>query len=214
LVTSRAALAGTDNLDWGDLGPENTEVPSPFLITSDDGLLVDVRQTDGSFLRVNQGSGFSGNFAPGDELLATNFPPLGAFGPITLNFGSTALQAFGLQIQASRFGPFTAELEVFDSGGASLGSVSRAGVSNSNGDNSAIFIGVASDDPSTDFHSLIVRLTAATLFPEDFAVNQADFTPALAPDAVPLPGGFVIWVLTFATAGLRLARRQTCIRAQ
>jgi hypothetical protein len=47
LVTSRAALAGTDNLNWGDLGPENTELPSPVSITSDDGLLVNVSQTAG-----------------------------------------------------------------------------------------------------------------------------------------------------------------------
>lgn len=65
LETSRAALAGTDNLDWGDLGPNLTFVPQPFMITSDDGLIVTVSKAlAGDFQRLNQGVGWNGNSPP------------------------------------------------------------------------------------------------------------------------------------------------------
>jgi hypothetical protein len=208
LVTSRATLAGTDNLDWGDLGPDdpgygNNLHPNPLVIASDDGLSVTVSQVGGPFERLDQAAnfpppwtgGWNGNFAIGDELLWTTDAVLGT--GITLNFGSTAIESFGLQIQGSNFlGPFTAHLEAFDSGGNSLGTVSRVGNSTQDRDNSAIFIGLLSDAPSTDFHSVLVAIDAPPGASGGFAINQVDFSPASTdPGVVPEASTVFIWGL-------------------
>src|SRR5262249_36853802 len=44
LVTSRAALAGTDAVDWGTVGPAETLVANPFTILSTAGLSIGVNK--------------------------------------------------------------------------------------------------------------------------------------------------------------------------
>jgi hypothetical protein len=207
LVTSRAALAGTDNLNWGNLGATGTTVSSPFVINSTNASLpVTVSQPGGSFERRDQGNGWNGNFSPGDKLLWTENFNTGGGGPITVNFGATPLDAFGSNIMADFFGAFTAQLDLFDSGGNPLGSVSEAGNSTGAGDGSAIFIGVRSDDPSTNFSRVVIRLTAAVSNVNDFAINRADFTPA--PAAVPEPGTLALTGLGMLGMGVWLRKRR------
>ena len=57
----------------------------------------------------------------------------------------TLVAGAGTQIQKISFGTFEGMIEAFDSRGASLGSFSLTGESESTGDNSAIFIGVLTD---------------------------------------------------------------------
>ena len=56
-VASRGALAGTDFLDWGDLGPQGTVLSNPFNIVSNLGHVVTVSQAAGSAQRIDEGSG-------------------------------------------------------------------------------------------------------------------------------------------------------------
>lgn len=44
-AVSRSALAATDHIDWGDLGPPSGSHPQPVTILSDDGLSVVVRNS-------------------------------------------------------------------------------------------------------------------------------------------------------------------------
>ena len=171
LITDRAALGGDDSVDWGVLGPVLTSVPNPFNIFSNGGLgMLVSKASPGPFERRDQNNGWNGNFAPGDELIWTAF----TVGPMTIEFDSLVSGA-GAQIQANVFGNFTATIEAFDSGGMSLGSFNVDGVSNSNGDNSAIFIGVLSD--SAEIKSISFDVSSGT---GDFAINQMDLVTAPA----------------------------------
>lgn len=166
LVTSRAALGGNDLIDWGALGPEFLGVAQPFTITSVGALETATVTQVGSpwFERRNQGSGWGGNFLPGENLLWSQ----GANGPVTLQF-ATPVFGVGMQIQANFYGPFTGTLDVFDGGNNLIASFTEAGVSDGAGDGSAIFIGVTS--PTANISKITVGvLNGAT--DQDMAMNQ------------------------------------------
>jgi hypothetical protein len=96
----------------------------------------------------------STQFTPGDFLFwnqdVNNFTGNG--GPITVVF-NTAVSAAGAQIQADFFGAFPAT--VCDQVGNCF---SEAGNSNSNGDGSAIFIGIANDPHLTGLRFSVVDI--------------------------------------------------------
>jgi hypothetical protein len=201
LVTSRGALGGTDFVDWGTLGPAFTDVLNGSTVTSNLGRTLSITDDlGGNMQRRDQGTGWNGNFAPGDHLLWMNQP---GQGPLTLTIsGLPLLSAIGSQIQADFFGAFTAKIEAFDSAHNSLGSFTEDGVSNANGDNSAIFLGVRST--SADIASIVYSLTAAVNDTRDFAINQLDFTS----QAVPEPSTLVsLGLMGLCTAGFALRRR-------
>jgi hypothetical protein len=55
LVTSRAALAGTDSVDWGALGAPGTSVANPFTSSSAAGQSITVSKAlSGNFLLDEQ----------------------------------------------------------------------------------------------------------------------------------------------------------------
>ena len=110
--------------------------------------------------------GWGGNFSPGDELLWTNSP---GQGPLTLTFG-TPVNGVGANIQADFFGNFTALIQAFDSNGKLIESFSENGVSNGNGDGSAIFIGLI----DSGIKSVEFSITSCTFDCADFAINQLD----------------------------------------
>jgi len=172
-VTSRSALAGTDFVDWGKLGPNGTSIPNPFSINSNGGVKLTVSQAGAStFTRLDQGAGWNGNFAPGAHLLWTT----GANGPVTMSYGITnGVSAIGAQIQANFFGAFTATITAYDASNTVIGSFTENGVSNSNGDNSAIFLGVLSHTTSI----FRIQYSVSSSVPQgqqDFGINQLDFT--------------------------------------
>lgn len=198
-VSSRAALAGTDHVDWGVLGPQNTTVSNPFNISSVDGLDMTVSMPSGSFQRLDQGSSWGGNFAPGDRLLWTAGSP----GPITITF-DTAVMGAGAQIQQNQFGNFTGTIEAFafDLMGNSLGSFTRTGSSSGNGDNSAIFLGVRSDTAN------IGRIVFDVAGTGDFAINQMDLLTGSEVTPVPLPAAAWGGLALFGGMGLNRLRRR------
>ena len=129
-INSRVDLGGNDFVDWRqvpfDLLPEEIEV------SSNGGIKVLVRGQQ--LERADEGASWTGNFAPGDALLAH----YGA-GPLMLVFPEGPVLGLGTQIQAGKFGDFVGTIEAFDAGGSSLGAFTRAGHSDDAGDNSATF---------------------------------------------------------------------------
>ncbi|MFQ5425136.1 MAG: hypothetical protein ACE5F9_14320, partial [Phycisphaerae bacterium] len=140
LVTGRAALGGTDGVDWGALGPVGTMLSSSFAVTSSGGVPLGVSKgAPIGFRRVDQFVQWAGNFAPGDRLIR-NLAPAGR---MFIDFPEPVFGG-GVQVQRAMYGSFTATIEAFDVNGVSLGSFSEPGFSDNGGDNSAMFIGVKS----------------------------------------------------------------------
>ncbi len=78
LITSRAALAGTDSVNWSTLGTQDQFAANPFTILSTSGLSVAVSKTvaDEFETMVERGpsvrGAWNGNFGPGDVSLNTS----------------------------------------------------------------------------------------------------------------------------------------------
>lgn len=179
-AVSRSALAATDNLDWGDLGPPSGSHPQPVTILSDDGVSVVVTNSvippgnfPAPFNRAKQNffGGWRGNFAFGDELIYT-----GGAQVITIDF-PTPVAAAGMQVQpGSLIASFTVRIEALSAGGAVLASFEVAGVSSDAEDNSAPFVGIRAMGGAA-FDK--VRITNLTLMSNTgIAINRVDFAPA------------------------------------
>lgn len=201
LVTDRAALGANESVDWRVLNPTGSfiSIPSPFSVTGSGGTQVTGSLPDvpnSFFTGINQGDnqgGFAGNFAPGTALLLNqNRNPNETFGTMTFAF-SNAVRGIGTQIQVNRFGPFTAFIEAFDSSGNSLGRFSRNGISDDSADNSAIFIGLLSDQLD------IARVTLSTDPTNNFAINQLSLNSSATAIPTPalLPGLIGMGIATF-----------------
>jgi hypothetical protein len=179
IVTCRTGvgcLNGTDHYDWTtNFGSSFTPIPNGSVATSVGGVTATVTfALGGPGQRRDQGNGWAGNFTPGDELLWTVNT-----GPLTFTFGRT-LTGLGAQIQSDFFGAFTAQL--CDSNGMC---VSENGNSNSNGDGSAIFLGLTD---ASGFTSVTYSLTACPASCADFAINQMDILTSTVPE----PGSMLL----------------------
>jgi hypothetical protein len=182
LVTSRAALAGTDSVNWGTLGGPATLASNPLTILSTAGQSITVsKPLPGDFETYEQAPSpappqveIQGNFAPGDIVLATN-NQIGKTNPIRLNFGTTPVTAGGAQVESSGYGAFTARIEAFDVKGKSLASFTEAGMATAASDSSAIFIGISSS--STSIYQIAISITKAPNNDDKayVEINQFDF---------------------------------------
>jgi hypothetical protein len=152
-ITSSAGL--TDTVNWAQLGPTFTLETTAEPWTSADGVtgLVGITGTPfgtQNFERLDQGNGWSGNFSPGDAVLWNQ----GGFDQSNIDFGiqfTAPSYGGGLQIQADFFGAFEATITAYDPLGNVLGTFSEAGNSTSNGDGSAIFIGLLDNVQNISF---------------------------------------------------------------
>jgi hypothetical protein len=185
LVTSRAALAGNDFIDWGTLGlASNTGIPqNPFSILSSHGVNVTVGEPSGNLTYIVEGQPgpqfWNGNFTPGDHLLDSGIPS--NRGPMTISFPSPVLGG-GAQIENDPGGPFVASIAAFDATGTLLGSFTEAGQSSFT--TTAIFLGIRSD--SANIAKIQYSIVSGPPDPRvDFAINQFDFYAAASPDIVP-----------------------------
>ena len=179
-VASRSALAGSDNIDWGDLGSQSGSIPQPITIRSDAGLQALVTNSSNPpvaspapFNRAKQDffSGWRGNFALGDELIYTASQRI-----ITIDFPS-AVVAAGMQVQpGTLIIQFTTRVEALDASGAVLAFFDVIGISTNAEDNSAPFVGIRATGGAT-FDK--IRITNQTAMPTPgIAINRVDFTPA------------------------------------
>ena len=141
LCTTVACVSPNDSIGWAGFGPPVTvwSTPQNWISATNSGEIGVVGPSN--FTSMQQSVSWNGNFTPGDWLIwnqdANNFT--GNAGAIGVVF-NTPVSAAGAQIQADFFGAFTAT--VCDQVGNCF---SEAGNSNSNGDGSAIFIGIAND---------------------------------------------------------------------
>lgn len=169
------SFGANDYYDWGTLGGNETTIGNPSTVTSNLGKSATISQSGGSFQILKQsltrgtwspGTGWNGNFHPGDNLLWTNE----SNGPITITFANPVFGAL-TQIQGnSSFGNFfTANLTAYDVSNNSLGTFSLAGLSTSNADNSAIFIGVK--DSTASIAKLTFSVPDSSL-PQNFSINR------------------------------------------
>jgi hypothetical protein len=123
LVTSRAALGGTDHVDWGQYPNGSSFATRPFTsLLGDSG---SVTSGAANLLRLTQGSPPNGywqvNFAPGDAVL------LSYSGTITMSF-EQAVAGVGAQFAyAFAYGQFDAVMSAYNAAGDLLESHSRRG---------------------------------------------------------------------------------------
>src|SRR5713101_3209699 len=128
LVTTRAGLGANDSIDWGQLGPESTTAANPSPVTSTGGISTVVSKAlPALFARQNEGSLWTGNFAPGDRLLWTNNFTSTSNNPLTLRFGASGVFGGGAQIQADFAGDFVARVTALDAAGNLLATFTEAG---------------------------------------------------------------------------------------
>ena len=177
-VTSESALGPGDYIQWSALGSQNTSIANPTSSTSVGGLGYTVSQSGaGSLVRLDQGSGWMGNFGTGETLLFTG----GSNGPISISF-ATGVTGVGAQIQSNYWGPYDAKLEAFGAGSNSLGSFTLAGVASGAGDDGAIFIGLLSS--TADIFGVTFSLVNA---PSNTVTQFAIGNVALVTTPIPEP---------------------------
>jgi len=155
LLAVTCAVAN-DTVDWSQLGPAYTLLYTAENWTSTGGTYSgQVGITNSYYLqqnmeRLDQGNGWAGNFSPGEALIWNQ----GGYQNTNIDFGiafNSLTYGGGAQIQADYFGPFTATLTAYDGFGNVIATVAMNGVSNSNNDGSAIYIGFHSSSQNVSF---------------------------------------------------------------
>jgi len=209
--TGLGCLNGTDFFDWTtNYGPPFSLIPNNSTATSTLGVQVTVNFAGGGDgERLDQTSSWAGNFTPGDELLRTVFERENLVGPLNLNGFSQTLSGIGANIEGDAGGDFTALIQVFDSSRNLIDSFSENGTANSNGDGSAIFIGL-SNVPGIAFVTFSVPSCSGGNQADcpDLVINQLDIvTGAVAPVAAPVPATLLLLSSGLITLGYLRRRR-------
>ncbi len=199
-VFSRSALPSS-TFDWSLFGPPATGISTPEF-QSNGAVTVGVASSSGSMLIRQEGTDFTGNFAPNDNLLTLADDDRSD--TFIVSFTNTPLfriVGMGAQIQpVSGFtGPFTGILDLFSASNALLGEVTVNGNSTTAEDNSAPFLGAISGTPID--YALFWVATGFPGFPRegDLAINDLSLLIQTV-DFIPEPAT----VLLFGTALLGL----------
>jgi hypothetical protein len=151
-VTTRPA--GTDSVDWSQLGSSFTAINNPFDFTTANSVAGTGSYASGVGQVRAEDNGWGGNFTPGDYV---NWN--GGSGTLTLNFADGFTQ-IGAQIQSDSYGAFTAQICDVN------GCFTEDGTSNANDDGSAIYLGISSSSP---INWVTFDLTSGT---NDFGINE------------------------------------------
>lgn len=168
LVTERSALKANDSLNFASLEQTldpsapftpDSFLPNNFSATSENGLELNLTIPPSDNPAISPPfifqtgfppNGIPTNFADGDFLLFTGadfsaFPAPGNNGPITIDF-TTPVTGAGTQIAVDDTLSFIANIAAFDSEGNLLNNFSVPGTSSVSLDNSALFLGVVSEE--------------------------------------------------------------------
>jgi hypothetical protein len=192
-VLSRGDVAWNDSLNWSAAGTEFDVKPNPFNVGSTGGTILKVSLTPGSLfdpVRLDQDSGWLGNFASGEPLIYTDIQNVYA----EIDFPNGVFAAGGeIQPDFSFASGYGARIEAFDSASASLGFFDVfASI------DTPSFLGVQSAVSEIDkVRFSIISLTDSDpndgLDPFDgFALNRVDFLKDTQPPGVPEGGGLMV----------------------
>ncbi len=203
-VTSAAALGADDFIDWGQIGPEGTTVTTPSVYLSNNGQVGLFGSVGGGdLMNLVQGSGWNGNFNPGDNLLWNQ----GNNENIAIQPFTAPLYGFGANIEADFYGPFTATVTAYDLSFNVIGIFSENGDANTNGDGSAIFIGLKDTKKEIAFASFDVVDSYGNAFGEDFAINTLLLNTT--GQGIPEPGSVAMLVGMGLTGASLLTRKRS-----
>ncbi|MDE2403592.1 MAG: PEP-CTERM sorting domain-containing protein [Sphingomonadales bacterium] len=192
-----------DSVSLTQFGASGTNVASGTTFVSLSGITGAVTSTSaGTLQRRDQSAGWDGNFASGAPVLWN----LGTAGDITFTF-DTAVSAVGAKFQTDIYGPFTARILLSDNSFFDV-----AGVSNANGDDSAIFIGA---------QNAIANITGITFHEQigpganNFAIGNLSLRLAgTGNGAVPEPATWAMMLIGFAAVGSAMRRRKPHARVR
>ncbi len=197
-ISQRDALNSNDQIDWSSLGkvfnprsanPDNF-LSNSFWATSQRnlGLNVAIPQVDGLtppfvFQTLPASEGVPTNFANGDYLLFTGFlpgifPAPGNSSPLSITFEKPVKSA-GSQIAVYDTLNFTAFVSAFDEDNNLLGTFSTPGTSSLALDNSAVFLGIQSDE--ANISQLVFRTSEPN---RAFAINTLSIASVPEPSCV------------------------------
>lgn len=196
--TCWASIAGTtsagdfqDTVDWCQFGCNGVSFPTPQAWTSADGAtgLVGLSDTGQSFLNLQEGVSWSGDFQNGMGLIynaaAFGNTPTG----IAITFDEPTYGA-GAYIQADYYGSFTATVVLYDIDYQEIGSYTTNGVSAPN-PGTALFIGIT----DSDLEVYAAQFLAYGIGPSepDFAIGTLGIrTIAGGPGGIPEPASFLL----------------------
>jgi hypothetical protein len=197
---SRASLT-SQVIDWSSFGSPGTTISTPTSFAAG-AETVTIGSSSGTALLRQQGTDFTGNFAPGDALLS--LPDGDKSDAFDVQFGGAPVNGLGAQIDpvSGYTGAFTGVLKLYGSGGVFLGQVSVAGDATDAADGSAVFLGASSSIPIE--YAVFFVDEGAPFFPleGDLAINQLSLQEAI-PEP---PASLVLAPMLLLVAAFRARR--------
>jgi hypothetical protein len=176
-VSSQSALGPDSSISWTQLGPDQTQVPASFSVTSNHGLSATASLAAANSVvsvvcsaapPLSENCSWNGKgFTAGDSVLWAVNAYTGGNGPITLTFAQGIIGA-GALLQSDVPGQFTASIQAFN-GSTSLGTFTVQ--SDSAGE--AVYLGVK-DESGANITSIVYSLTACAATCNDFAIDAVD----------------------------------------
>lgn len=179
------ALGSFTPVDWGVFGPAGTGISTPDS-RSVGGLTIGVASSQGALARVDEGNGFTGDFAVGDHLLTDAGSKSDTF---IVSFGAP-VRGFGTQIDPHYIlGAFSGFVDYFSSTNALLYKALYSGTATTAEDNSAPFVGVVSSSANISYAEFFVDQQSPLLPAGAVAINRLDVLSAVP---VPEPASLVL----------------------
>jgi hypothetical protein len=181
VYTSRATFdaLGTFPVDWSIYGPAGTFISTPDFRTVN-GLTLHVASSQGSLLRRDEGTDFTGDFAIGDHLITEDDSLSDSF---LVGFDSATVRGFGMQIEPNLLtGAWNGGIDIYNSANVKIGTVLISGNKTGAEDDSAPFYGIVSSNADISFVNIWIDQSYNPSLPAkagDIAINTMDVLAAV-----------------------------------